>query len=359
MQIATKYITDNAVTDVKIRLTNAGFLRGRNAANSADINMWAVSSSNNIQAGATVDFNSQSLINAPNPVNPNDVSNKAYVDSVAAGLSPKEAVVLASAAALPANTYANGSSGVGATLTANANGALTVDGVATSVGMRILVKNEAAQANNGIYVVTDAGSGGTPYILTRSTDLDLSAQFGGANVFVVEGTANTGTEWVCLTYLPTIGTTSISFTQFGSSAVYTAGNGITISSFVVSVNNGVGLTFSGSQLIAQTQGPGTANTTGIDGSNNIKALKAQKSTFTLSSGDITNQYVDLSVVAHTSSITLQPVGGMSQQEGQDYSVSYTGGSGGNTRITFLNGLATGGASALVAGDVLLVQFQTL
>lgn len=84
-----------------------------------------------------------------------------------------------------------------------------------------------------------------------------------------------------------------------------------------------------------------------------------KELFVLSGTDITNQYVDLAHVAKTNSIHFVVKGGGTQIEGAsyDYSVSYTGGAGGNTRITFLNDLATGGPSALVAADVVVAQYQ--
>ena len=84
-----------------------------------------------------------------------------------------------------------------------------------------------------------------------------------------------------------------------------------------------------------------------------------KQLFVLSSTDITNQYIDLAQVAKNNSISFVVKGGGIMIEGAsyDYSVSYTGGAGGNTRITFLNELATGGLSALVAADVVVIQYQ--
>lgn len=84
-----------------------------------------------------------------------------------------------------------------------------------------------------------------------------------------------------------------------------------------------------------------------------------KETVVLSGTNITNQYVDLSHVAQTNSINflVKGAGALLEGVGYDYSVSYTGGSGGNTRVTFLNDLATGGAAALVAGNVLQIQYQ--
>lgn len=96
-------------------------------------------------------------------------------------------------AALPANTYANGTAGVGATLTGNANGALpSQDGIAPVVGYRLLVKNEAATANNGVYVVTQIGTGGTPYILTRANDFNSASNINQGDIIVVgpNGTLN-------------------------------------------------------------------------------------------------------------------------------------------------------------------------
>jgi len=84
----------------------------------------------------------------------------------------------------------------------------------------------------------------------------------------------------------------------------------------------------------------------------------EKETFTLSAGDITNQYIDLANVAKVDSIHFIVKGGAPTLEGasHDYSVNYTGGAGGNSRITFLNDLATGGAAELVAGDIIQVVY---
>lgn len=88
-------------------------------------------------------------------------------------------------------------------------------------------------------------------------------------------------------------------------------------------------------------------------------LTSNKETFILSGTNITNQYVDLGHVAQTNSVNMLVQGGAPALEGAsyDYSVSYTGGAGGNTRISFLNDLATGGAQALVAGNVLQILYQ--
>jgi hypothetical protein len=186
-------------------------------------------------ASAAFDFGGKKLYNVATPGPTDDVSmvaTKGYVDAVAAGLDPKEAARLATAAALPACTYANGTSGVGATLTADAFGALSVDGQPVAVGNRILVKNQAAALQNGVYVVTVAGAADANYVLTRATDFDgAPAQEvdGGEYIFVKDGDTNADCGFVLS--LPnitaTIGVTALVFTQFSAAGTFTAGAGLT------------------------------------------------------------------------------------------------------------------------------------
>lgn len=172
---------------------------------------------------------SHQINNVADPTNPQDSATKAYVDAIAQGLSIKSACDLATTAALPANTYNNGASGVGATLTANANGVLTVDGVAVTLNMRLIVKNEGAGANNGIYTCTTAGTVSVPYVLTRATDANTSALLKNAYAFVMSGTTNISTSWtITNTGTITVGTTAITWTQFSAAGSYTAGSGLTL-----------------------------------------------------------------------------------------------------------------------------------
>jgi len=183
------------------------------------------------------------------PTSGTDIVNKTYADTIASGINSHQAVRLATTAALAANTYNNGASGVGATLTANANGALSVDGVAAVVGNRILVKDEVTQANNGVYTVTQVGSGAAVYILTRATDFDSAGsgvdQIDAGDFFLVTaGTTLANTSFVQQTPLPiVVGTTAIVFTQFGAPITYSAGTGLTLGGTVFSITN-TGLTAS-------------------------------------------------------------------------------------------------------------------
>jgi hypothetical protein len=170
------------------------------------------------------------------PTTTNSIVNKAYADAVATGLTFHANCNLATTTALPTCTYNNGTSGVGATLTATANGLLTVDSVSAVLGYRILVKDQASQVQNGIYTVSQVGSGSLPFILTRATDYNTPGTTyqsvdAGDFTLILAGTVNAGTSWV-QTVLPpiTIGSTGLNFVQFGSGTVlYSASTGLDLS----------------------------------------------------------------------------------------------------------------------------------
>ena len=152
------------------------------------------------------------------------LANKAYVDQVAQGLDTKPSCRAGTTADLSA-TYNNGSSGVGATLTASSNGAIVIDGVSLSVNDRVLVKNQTTAAENGIYVVSTQGDGSTAFVLTRATPEDQPSELsGGAFVFVEEGTANADNGYVFThTGAPTFGTTALDVAQFSGAGQIDAG----------------------------------------------------------------------------------------------------------------------------------------
>lgn len=167
-----------------------------------------------------------------------DVAIKSYVDSVAQGLDIKPSARVATVAVLsPANTYANGASGVGATLTATGVGILTVDGVNTVINDYILVKNQASGLQNGLYKVTTEGTAGVAYILTRAVEMDTTLEFSGGFIFIEAGSTLASTGWVCNTApAPTVGTTAITFTQFSGTGTYTNGNGLTLTGTAFSID---------------------------------------------------------------------------------------------------------------------------
>lgn len=363
-QIKRKFIEDNAVNGVKFRLDNNQTLRGRNNANTADIDILKINASDAIEFQNTVSMGNHYIQNLLDPVNPQDAATRSFVEAQVAGISdPKDPVRLATAAALPSCTYSNGTAGVGATLTATANGALTIDGVAVATNDRILVKDQVAGLQNGIYSVTDTGGPSAAFVLTRTTDADNSpsgeVSFGMFTA-VTSGSSNAQQSYFLSTANPiTIGTTAMTFVKFGE--VVQVGNGLSKTGSTVSVNAGNGVTFSSGALIAKLDQAATTTTLTMkfNGSGEIVGMRDYKETFTLTGTDITNQYVDLAKVAHTGSIDVVPVGGPVQRETSDYTLNYTGGTGSKTRVTFAGDMATGGGAALVSGDVLTIKYRSI
>src|SRR5215475_6775815 len=101
------------------------------------------------------------LILNGDPTNPLQAATMQYVQNIATGFTPVGAVYAASTANLTGWTYTNGSSGVGAQLTAPSTGVFDFDGVAPPATQFVLYKNDTTYsgAANGIYQVTTNASG--------------------------------------------------------------------------------------------------------------------------------------------------------------------------------------------------------
>jgi hypothetical protein len=175
------------------------------AVNRTTVDAWYLGKSGG--AASTMDA-STDLTLSRDPSSAMHAATKQYVDNVSAGLSWKDSVRVA--------TTANG------TLASAFQNGATVDGVVLVTGNRILLKNQTTTTENGIYTVNASGAP------TRSTDADAGAEVEGLAVLVTEGTTNADTSWVCTTNAPiTLGSTGLTFAQFGAGAAYTGGLGIT------------------------------------------------------------------------------------------------------------------------------------
>lgn len=208
------------------------------------------------------------------PVTDTQLANKAYVDSVAAGLSWKQAVRAASTGNLTL-----------ATTTA-------VDGVTLVTGDRVLVKNQTTTAENGIYEFDGTG-------LVRVDDMDAAAEFAGATVFVTEGTANADTGWTQTAEVVTVGTDPVVWSQFSGSNTYTWGDGLTITGNTISVNMGAGITVLptdevGIDLFAPTSGALILTT---DGSTTSTVTGAQLHLLLDAAGGLTQSATGLAIAA--------------------------------------------------------------
>jgi len=125
--------------------------------------------------------------------------------------------IIRTTTALPANTVG----GSNTTLTANSNGAFpTIDGVTIATqGQDILVCNEATQTKNGPYTLTQVGSAGTPWILTRRVDSNIGGELECAVYSIEQGTRFKGTSWKQITPSPVLGSSNIIFMPFGDNIV--------------------------------------------------------------------------------------------------------------------------------------------
>jgi len=171
-----------------------------------------------IDVNSTVDFSAstpvwtfgnettaEGLFVTGTPVDGNHVVNKTYVDNLASGLDGKASVLVATTADITIATALNSGD--------------TIDGVLLADGDRVLVKNQAAPAENGIYVV-DA----SPF---RATDADAWDELVAAYVWVEEGTVNQDTGWLCTVDAGgTLNTTAVTWTLFASATALIAGEGL-------------------------------------------------------------------------------------------------------------------------------------
>lgn len=151
------------------------------------------------------------------PSGSTDVANKAYVDNYVAGISWKPPVNYGTTGNITLSGLATQGGGDWAT--------------SLTAGMRILVKDQSTQANNGIYV---AASGAW----TRSADTDAWDDLVSALVFIESGSTLSGSAWYCPVQPGgTLGSTAITWSNFSVAATYTAGTGLTLAGYQFSITN--------------------------------------------------------------------------------------------------------------------------
>lgn len=228
-----------------------------------------------------VDLNNQLATNMASPSAATDGANKSYVDALVHGLSWKNEVRVA--------TTANG------TLASAFENGDTIDGVALATGDRILIKDQSAGAENGIYTVNASGAP------TRATDADTTAELDQATVRVNAGTVNGDTQWTQTAIVTTVGTTAQTWVASSGGTTYTAdGQGIELTSTTFS------LELDGSSLSKSATGLKVANAfvtalagAGLTESSQVLAVGAGTG-ITVNANDVA---VDTSVVARKYSAT--------------------------------------------------------
>ena len=188
------------------------------------------------------------------PTSALQLATKQYVDAVAEGLHIHASCAAATTGTLASITggtvtYNNGTAGVGATLTLSV--ALTVlDGYTLLNGDRVLVKNEVASANNGIYTWATGGT-----VLTRATDFDTAAEMASGDfTFITNGTLYANTGWVQTDPVTVVGTSPVTWVQFSGAGTYTAGTGLTLIGSQFSLTAPVTAALGGSGYTSYTAG---------------------------------------------------------------------------------------------------------
>jgi hypothetical protein len=187
------------------------------------------------------------------PTASTDAATKQYVDDLAQGLAIQAPAIVASTGTLATMsggtvTYDNGTAGVGATLTISGSTLTAIDGITLNTDDRIVIKDEATSANNGIYTYTSST------VLTRATDFDTPTEMAGGDfVFIQQGTVYNDTGWVMTDPVTTVGTSDVTFVQFSGAGSFTAGSGLTLTGTVFSVNtDNLTTDISGGNVVVKT-----------------------------------------------------------------------------------------------------------
>lgn len=161
---------------------------------------------NNVTISGSLDMDSgtsATITGLANPVNDSDAANKGYVDALAQGIDAKASCVVATTANI------------------TLSGTQTIDGIAVSVGDRVLVKDQTSQANNGIYLVASS-------TWTRTTDANTWDELVAAFTFIEKGTTQANNGYIStITAGGTLGTTAVTFAQFSGAGQVIAGAGLT------------------------------------------------------------------------------------------------------------------------------------
>ena len=207
----------------KVTLDAFGRVSGNTPVITADITSLVdatyVNVTGDTMTGALI-MGSGARISLPDaPVGATDATNKAYVDALTQGLTWKTAVRAATTGNISLASAAAG-----------------YDGITLVVGNRLLVKNQTASAENGIYIFNGAGAA-----LTRALDMDAANEFDGAAVFVQEGTVNEGAGYTETATVTVVGTSAVAFAQFTGGALYTWGDGLVQSGNTININMGAGI----------------------------------------------------------------------------------------------------------------------
>jgi hypothetical protein len=256
------------------------------------------------------------------PVGNNDLTTKLYVDSLALGIAWKQPVNAATTANI------------------TLSGAQTIDAVSVVAGDRVLVKDQTAQADNGIYVAA-AGA------WSRSPDADTYDEMISALVFVESG-GQAGNAFYCpIQPGGTLGVTAITWSNFSVAGTYFAGTGLTLTGNTFSITNtavtpaayGSGSAVATFTVNAQGQLTAAADT-------NIAIAATQITSGTIDSARLSGTYSGITGVGTLTNLTVSnPITG-----------SITGNAGTATTATTATSATT--ATNIAGGAAASIPVQT-
>jgi hypothetical protein len=201
--------------------TELGYVSGVTSAIQTQLDAKVAKAGSTMDSAANISFaGGGEVLGLPaTPSAAGAAASKAYVDAVALGLSPKKAVrVATTAAGVLATDFEAGD---------------VIDGVTLAAGNRILLKNQAAAANNGIYVVQASGAP------VRATDFDSISpidEVNGAWVIVQEGTVNKGVAFVQYGTVAVLGTDPINFESYNPLTALIGGDMVTVSGSTITLD---------------------------------------------------------------------------------------------------------------------------
>lgn len=320
--ITSEWLAADAVNDTNFKLTNNNYMKSRNAADDGDVNIVKVNASD------VIEFASVPQVTA-DPSAANDLVRKSYLAAYQL-LSEKNA----------SNGYCP----------LDAGGKVPAANLAASV-MNFL---GAWNANTNSPSLADGtGDAGDIYRASVAGTSDLgsgSLTFGVGDWVMYNGSIwqrSPATDAVTSVNSLTgaVSLTADTIPESGSPTNKYFTNARAIASTLTGYTSGAGTISSADSILSAIQK--------LNG--NIAAFSgadAEFEVFTISGTDVTNQYTDLAQVAMADSILVSPKGGPVQYPGDDYTVSYTGGAGSKTRVSWAGDLAAN----LSSGDKLMIKY---
>lgn len=257
--------------------------------------------------------------NGADPTSPTDFATKNYVD-----LNSLTGTAVYAASTGSLGTVTQSGSGVGATLTnAGVQATFALDGVNPPVNSKVLIKDTSTgmtAANEGIYTVTNVGSGASNWVLTRATTYDTPSEINNTGLIIIQnGTTLAGTAWYNAVTIVTVDVTSFNFSEFGNITFpVSLAHGGTNNNITASAG---GILWSDSTKMNMLAGTSTANQVLLSGSSATPAWSTATYPATTTINQLLYSSADNTIVGLS---TVNSAGLLTNGSGVPGWVAYTG-----------------------------------